>query len=78
MWIWIVAIVVTVVTYIYYILSSSSGSSFESNSIDAFIRPGLKLSYIRHYIMYMFVEINEMIKCLSFFIMPLIERQKIH
>lgn len=37
MWIWLVAVLVIFIGYLYSILTTSSGSSFEDNSIDAFI-----------------------------------------
>lgn len=51
---WVLAGLLCVVTYVVFTLSTSSGSQFEDNSIDAFISKGLLLSlrFIMNFIIF--------------------------
>lgn len=47
---WVLAGLLCIVTYVVFTLSSSSGSQYEDNSIDAFISKGLLLSLQVYYV----------------------------
>lgn len=47
---WVLAGLLCIVTYVVFTLSTSSGSQYEDNSIDAFISKGLLLSLQVYYV----------------------------
>lgn len=53
---WVLAGLLCIVTYVVFTLSSSSGSQYEDNSIDAFISKGLLLSLQVYYVYFEFYK----------------------
>lgn len=53
---WVLAGLLCIVTYVVFTLSTSSGSQYEDNSIDAFISKGLLLSLQVYYVYFEFYK----------------------
>lgn len=56
---WVLAGLLCIVTYVVFTLSSSSGSQYEDNSIDAFISKGLLLSLQVYYVYFEFYKTEQ-------------------
>lgn len=56
---WVLAGLLCIVTYVVFTLSTSSGSQYEDNSIDAFISKGLLLSLQVYYVYFEFYKIQQ-------------------
>lgn len=56
---WILAGLLCIVTYVVFTLSTSSGSQYEDNSIDAFISKGLLLSLQVYYVYFEFYKTQQ-------------------
>lgn len=56
---WVLAGLLCIVTYVVFTLSSSSGSQYEDNSIDAFISKGLLLSLQVYYVYFEFYKTQQ-------------------
>lgn len=56
---WVVAGLLCIVTYVVFTLSTSSGSQYEDNSIDAFISKGLLLSLQVYYVYFEFYKTQQ-------------------
>lgn len=58
---WVLAGLLCIVTYVVFTLSTSSGSQYEDNSIDAFISKGLLLSLQVYYVYFEFYKTQQTI-----------------
>lgn len=56
---WVLAGLLCIVTYVVFTLSTSSGSQYEDNSIDAFISKGLLLSLQVYYVNFEFYKTQQ-------------------
>lgn len=56
---WVLAGLLCIVTYVVFTLSTSSGSQYEDNSIDAFISKGLLLSLQVYYVYFEFYKTQQ-------------------
>lgn len=56
---WVLAGLLCIVTYVVFTLSTSSGSQYEDNSIDAFISKGLLLSHQVYYVYFEFYKTQQ-------------------
>lgn len=56
---WVLAGLLCIVTYIVFTLSTSSGSQYEDNSIDAFISKGLLLSLQIYHVYFEFYKTQQ-------------------
>lgn len=56
---WVLAGLLCIVTYVVFTLSTSSGSRYEDNSIDAFISKGLLLSLQVYYVYFEFYKTQQ-------------------
>lgn len=56
---WVLAGLLCIMTYVVFTLSSSSGSQYEDNSIDAFISIGLLLSLQVYYVYFEFYKTQQ-------------------
>lgn len=56
---WVLARLLCIVTYVVFTLSTSSGSQYEDNSIDAFISKGLLLSLQVYYVYFEFYKTQQ-------------------
>lgn len=56
---WVLAGLLCIVTYVVFTLSTSSGSQYEDNSIDAFISKGMLLSLQVYYVYFEFYKTQQ-------------------
>lgn len=56
---WVLAGLLCIVAYVVFTLSTSSGSQYEDNSIDAFISKGLLLSLQVYYVYFEFYKTQQ-------------------
>lgn len=56
---WVLAGLLCIVTYVVFTLSTSSGSQYEDNSIDAFISKGVLLSLQVYYVYFEFYKTQQ-------------------
>lgn len=56
---WVLAGLLCIVTYVVFTLSTSSGSQYEDNGIDAFISKGLLLSLQVYYVYFEFYKTQQ-------------------
>lgn len=56
---WVLAGLLCIVTYVVFTLSTSSGSQYKDNSIDAFISKGLLLSLQVYYVYFEFYKTQQ-------------------
>lgn len=56
---WVLAGLLCIVTYVVFTLSTSSGSQYEDNRIDAFISKGLLLSLQVYYVYFEFYKTQQ-------------------